>query len=208
MLGCPSPKKSFKSSDNAHHIVGDPGEVSCVVRKGAESFQARVEEPLGSDFYQTISERSGECWLLIGLKKCFVLLCPIGEQQRLSWVVFVFSNTTAIVSPYLSGSLTKVVHARETVIFFFPNQKRRNYRWFEKTFQMLSAGPFQRVFINAKHLREWKANKNVQVAWSRCIQDLWFWYNKFEIWVSSFSLMNVSMLFSQRKKNIFRENAH
>ena len=85
---------------------------------------------------QTISERSGECWLLIVLKKCFVLLCPIGEQQRLSWDVFMFSNTTAIVSPYLSGSLTKVVHARETVIFFFPNQKRRNYRWLEKTFRI------------------------------------------------------------------------
>ena len=173
MLGCPPPKKSFKSSDNAHHIVRDPGKVSCVVRKGAESFQARVEEPLGSDSYQTISELSGECWLLIGLKKCFVLLCPIGEQQKLSRVLFVFSNTTAIVSPYFFGSLTKVVHARETVIFFFPNQKRRNYRWFQKTFGMLSAGPFQRLFINAKHLREWKANKNVQVAWLRCIQDLW-----------------------------------
>ena len=131
MLGCPSPKKSFKSSDNAHHIVGDPGKVSCVVRKGAESFQARVEEPLGSDSYQTISKRSGECWLQIGLKKCFVLLCPIGEQQRLFWGVFVFSN-----SPYLSGALIKVVHARETVIFFFPNQKRRSYRWFEKTFRI------------------------------------------------------------------------
>ena len=136
MLGCPSPKKSYKSSDNAHHIVGDLGEVSCVVRKGAESFQARVEEPLGSDSYQTISKRSGECWLQIGLKKCFVLLCPIGEQQRLFWDGFVFSNSTAIVSPYLSGALTKVVHARETVIFFFPNQKRRNYRWFEKTFRI------------------------------------------------------------------------
>ena len=112
MLGCPSPKKSFKSSDNAHRIVGDLGEVSCVVRKGAESFQARVEEPLGSDSYQTISERSGGCWLQIGLKKCFVLLCPIGEQQRLFWDVFLFSNSTAIVSPYLSGALIKVVHAR------------------------------------------------------------------------------------------------
>ena len=150
----PQKKKSFKSSDNAHRILGDPGKVSCVVRKGAESFQARVEEPLGSDSYQTISELSGECWLLIGLNKCFVLLCPIGEQQKLSRVLFVFSNTTAIVSPYFFGSLTKVVHARETVIFLFPNQKRRNYRRFQKTFRMLSAGPFQRLFINAKHLRE------------------------------------------------------
>ena len=49
-----------------------------------ESFQAWVEEPLGTDSHQTISKRSSECWLLIGHKKCFVLLCPIGEQFLLS----------------------------------------------------------------------------------------------------------------------------
>ena len=27
---------------------------------------------------------AGECWLLIGHKKCYVLLCPIGEQFLLS----------------------------------------------------------------------------------------------------------------------------
>ena len=39
---------------------------------------------LGTDSHQTISKRSSECWLLIGHKKCFVLLCPIGEQHLLS----------------------------------------------------------------------------------------------------------------------------
>ena len=34
--------------------------------------------------YRTISKRSSECWLLIGHKKCLVLLCPIGEQHLLS----------------------------------------------------------------------------------------------------------------------------
>ena len=82
MLGCPSPKKSFKSSDNAHHIVGGPGEVSCVVREGAESFQARVEELLGSDSYQTIFERSGECWLLIGLKKNALYYCAQSANSK------------------------------------------------------------------------------------------------------------------------------
>ena len=57
-----------------------------------------------------------------------------------SWVLFVSSYTTAIVSPHLPGSFTKLVRARETFIFYFPNQKRRNYRWVEKTFGMLSAG--------------------------------------------------------------------
>ena len=46
--------------------------------------QAQAEEPLGTDSHQTISKWSNECWLLIGHKKCFVLLCPIGEQHLLS----------------------------------------------------------------------------------------------------------------------------
>ena len=49
-----------------------------------ESFQAWAEEPMGIDSYRTISKRSSECWLLIGHKKCFVLLCPIGKQFLLS----------------------------------------------------------------------------------------------------------------------------
>jgi len=51
-----------------------------------ESFQAWAEEPLGTDSHRTISKRSSECLLLIGHKKCFVLLCPIGEQFLLSSV--------------------------------------------------------------------------------------------------------------------------
>ena len=34
--------------------------------------------------YRTISKRSSECWFMIEHKKCFVLLCPIGEQFILS----------------------------------------------------------------------------------------------------------------------------
>ena len=49
-----------------------------------ESFQAQVEKPLCTDSHQTISKRSSECWLPIGHKKCFVLLCPISEQFLLS----------------------------------------------------------------------------------------------------------------------------
>ena len=39
---------------------------------------------LGTDSQQTISKNSSECWLLIGHKKFFVSLCPIGEQFLLS----------------------------------------------------------------------------------------------------------------------------
>ena len=49
-----------------------------------KSFQAQVEKPLGTDSHRIISKRSSECWLLIGHKKYFVLLCPIGEQHLLS----------------------------------------------------------------------------------------------------------------------------
>ena len=44
-----------------------------------KSFQARAKECLGKESEQTISKWSSECRLLIGHKKCFVLLCPIGE---------------------------------------------------------------------------------------------------------------------------------
>ena len=58
-------------------ILGDPGAVSRVGRKeGTKLFK----EPLGTASHRTISKNSSGCRLLIGHKKCFVLLCPIGEQ--------------------------------------------------------------------------------------------------------------------------------
>ena len=49
-----------------------------------ESFQIREKELLGTDSHRTISKNSGGFRLLIGQKKCVVLLCPIGEQFLLS----------------------------------------------------------------------------------------------------------------------------
>ena len=75
-------------------------------KRGDEIVQAQAEKsaekPLGTDSHRTISKRSSECWLLIGHKKCFVLLCPIGEQFLVS------SYTTAIFLPQLPGSFTKL----------------------------------------------------------------------------------------------------
>ena len=62
------------------------------------------------------------------------------STNNISWVLFVCSYTTAIFSPYLSGSFIKIVRARET--FYSPNQKWRNYQSVGKTFWMLSAGAF------------------------------------------------------------------
>ena len=78
-----------------------------------KSFQVRAKEPLGTDSHQTISKPSSGCRLLIGPKKCFVLLCPIGEH--ISRVLFMCSYTTAndgyCLDHGLCGSCTKEMHA-------------------------------------------------------------------------------------------------
>ena len=122
-------------------ILGDPEGVSRAEERRDENFQARAEEPLGTDSQRTISKRSSKCWLLIGHKKCFLLLYPIGEEFLLS--SFRESVHDGYCLSRLTGSFTKLVHARETFIFYFPDQKRRNYWWVEKTFRMLSAGAIQ-----------------------------------------------------------------
>ena len=53
-------------------------------------------EKAARKFHQTISKDSSGCRLLIGHKKCFVLLCPISEH--ISWVTFVCLYTKAIIS--------------------------------------------------------------------------------------------------------------
>ena len=68
------------------------------------------------------------------------MLCIIVPNRRtVSPEFFLWVCTRRL----LPGSFTKLVRARETFIFYFPNQKRRNYRWVEKTFGMLSAGAIQ-----------------------------------------------------------------
>ena len=91
-----------------------------------ESIQARAEKPLsaalGTDCHRTISKRSSKCWLLIGHKKCFVILYPIGEQHRLimsSFCVLVHDGyCLAVLYCTCPVRFTKVVRARETFIFY------------------------------------------------------------------------------------------
>ena len=75
-----------------------------------KSFQAQVEKPLGTDSHWTISKRSSQCWLLIGHKKCFVLLCPIGEQHLLSSFRELVHDGYGL-DHSLSGSCTKEMQA-------------------------------------------------------------------------------------------------
>ena len=75
-----------------------------------ESFQVQAEKPLGTDFHRTVSKRSSECWLLIGHKKCFALLCPIGEQHLLS-SFREFVHDGYWLDDGLSSSCIKEMHA-------------------------------------------------------------------------------------------------
>ena len=68
-------------------------------KRRVEGFQAWEKERLGKGSERNISKWSSECWLLIGHKECFVLLCPIGEQHLLSSLIFVCLYTMAIVLP-------------------------------------------------------------------------------------------------------------
>ena len=69
-----------------------------------ESFQVGAKEPLGTDSHRTISNNSSGWRLLIGHKKCIVLLCPIGEQLRLS------SFREFVHDIYCLATLARFVH--------------------------------------------------------------------------------------------------
>ena len=75
-----------------------------------ESFQVRAKEPLGTYSHRTISKNSSRRRLLIGHKKCFVLLCPIGEQFLLS-SFREFVHDGCCFNHGLCGSCTKEMHA-------------------------------------------------------------------------------------------------
>ena len=78
-------------------ILGDPGGGQWGREKRRdESFQAQAEKPLGTDSHRTISKRSSECWLLTGHKNALYYCAQ--SANSFSWVLFVSSYTTAIVS--------------------------------------------------------------------------------------------------------------
>ena len=73
----------FSSQQRYYHPRRPRGSQSGRKRRG-ESLQVRAKEPLGTDSHRTISKNSSRCLLLIGHKKCFVLMCRMGEQFLLS----------------------------------------------------------------------------------------------------------------------------
>ena len=113
-------------------ILGDPGAVSRVGRKGGTKvFSYGQKSPWVPTLTELCPKIQADAGSWLGTKNAF--------RRRVSPEFFSWVRTRRL----LSGSFTKLVRARETFIFFFPNQKRRNYRWVENTFGMLSAGAIQ-----------------------------------------------------------------
>ena len=123
-------------------ILGDPGAVSRVERKsGTKVFKYEWKSPWVPTLIKIFTKIQADAVSWLGTKNALYYCTQLANS--FSWVLFVSSYTTAIVLQHLPGLFTKLVRARETFIFHFPYQKRRNYRWVEKTFGMLSTGAIQ-----------------------------------------------------------------
>ena len=96
--------KLYHSTHLFYHPRRPRGSQSGREKRRDESFQERAKEPLGTDSHRTISKNSSGCRLQIGHKKCFVLLCPIGEQFLLS------SFREFVHDSYCLATLTRFVH--------------------------------------------------------------------------------------------------
>ena len=120
-------------------ILGDPGAVSRVGRKGGTKvFKYGRKSPWVPTLTKLFPKIQADAGSWLDTK----MLCIIvPNRQTVSPEFFSWVRTRRpIVLPHLPGSFTKLVWARETFIFYFPNQKRRNYRRVDKMFGMLSAG--------------------------------------------------------------------
>ena len=88
---------------------------------------------LSPNYFQKFKQMAAPDWT----QKMLCIIVP--NRRTVSLEFFSWVRTRRL----LSGSFTKLLRARETFIFYFPNRKRRNYRWVEKAFGMLSAGAIQ-----------------------------------------------------------------
>ena len=103
-------------------ILGDPGAVSQAERKGATKvFKHKRKSPWVPKLTGPIPNGQANAGSWLGSKNALYYCAQ--SANSFSWVLFVSSYTTAIISPQLLGSFTK-----------FPNKKPRNYRWVEKRF--------------------------------------------------------------------------
>ena len=76
---------SLLIEDVVHLILGDPGVVSRVGRKGGTKvFKLGRKSPWVPTLIELFPKIQADAGSWLGTKKCFVLLCPIGEQFLLS----------------------------------------------------------------------------------------------------------------------------
>ena len=91
-----------------HHPRRPRGSQSGQGKRRNKSFQARVEEPLGTESQRAISKRLSECWLVIA---------SIGEQHLLSSLrVFVLDSfcLAILVRFVYKGNFHSLISWRET----------------------------------------------------------------------------------------------
>ena len=106
------------------YILGDPGAVSRVGRKGVTKvFKYGWKSPWVPTLIELFPKIQADAGSWLGTKNALYYCAQ--SANSFSWVLFVSSYTTAIVLPHLPSSFTKLVRTRETFIFYFPNQKTK-----------------------------------------------------------------------------------
>ena len=130
--------------------------------RARRKFQVRAKETLGTDSHRAISKNSSGCRLLIGHKKCFVLLCPIGEQFLLS-SFREFVHDGYCFDHGLSGSCTKEMQAvrKLSVWYKIPIKYRESEKlgYWKRCKTVLRH--WQKDIIEYKHHRVLSANLRV-----------------------------------------------
>ena len=119
-------------------ILGDPGAVSWVGRKGRTNvFKYGRKSPWVPTLTELFPKIQVDAGSWLGTKNALYYCAQ--SANSFSWVLFVSSYTTAIVSPHLPGLFTKLVRARKTFIFTFLTRNEGTTDESKKTFGMLSA---------------------------------------------------------------------
>ena len=89
-------KTYYLTVSDANHPRRPRGSQLGREKRRDESFQVRAKEPLGTDSHRTISKNSSGCRLLVGHKKCFVLIVP--NRRTVSPDFFSWDRTRRLLS--------------------------------------------------------------------------------------------------------------
>ena len=118
-------------------ILGDPGAVSRIERKGGTKvfkYGRKSRYRLSPKYFQKFKRMPAPDWA----QKMLCIIVP--NRRTVSPELFLWVRTRRLLSRH---TFPLHVRARETFTLYFPNQKERNYRWVAKTFGMLSAGAIE-----------------------------------------------------------------